>query len=401
MFKKNITDAFVKLKAYCEAENFAGWDPYDGLNSKIFQATPLKHWDVARLVLIQVFKRNPINFRRLFLIPKQHNAKGIGLFLNGYCNLYQLAKRGDNRFGSEEELLEKITELADLLLAMRNTNYSGACWGYNFDWQSKAFFLPINTPTVVATSFVVDALFQAFEITKDKRYLETALSSASFVLNDLNRIEKPNGLFMFSYSPLDKQAVYNATLLGTKILSQIYLYTKDEALKEAAYMSALAVVKCQNDDGSFPHSDQVGQSWRDNFHTGFKLESLIVYQSLCGDTQFNTSIESGFNYWLDNYFNQETGFSFYYDRAMQESLVDLHCVAQALVTFYKLGKLSKFEHLVDKIAMWPIENMQSEQGYFYFQKKGSRLNKTAYMRWPNAWMFYGMSFLFLGKVEND
>ena len=62
--------AFISLKEYCEAEDFKGWDPYDGLNSKIFQATPLKHWDIARLVWIQCFKRSPINFRKLLLVPK-------------------------------------------------------------------------------------------------------------------------------------------------------------------------------------------------------------------------------------------------------------------------------------------------------------------------------------------
>ena len=33
----NFINSFQKLKSYCEAENYAGWDPYDGLNSKIFQ----------------------------------------------------------------------------------------------------------------------------------------------------------------------------------------------------------------------------------------------------------------------------------------------------------------------------------------------------------------------------
>ena len=92
--KSKIESSFLKLKSYCEAENFAGWDPYDGLNSKIFNALPLKHWDLARLAWIQGFKRSPINFRKLLLVPKEHNAKGIGLFLSGYCNLYDLALEG-------------------------------------------------------------------------------------------------------------------------------------------------------------------------------------------------------------------------------------------------------------------------------------------------------------------
>src|SRR5690606_29017386 len=155
LMPSKLTDSFNSLKNYCESQNFAGWDPYDGLNSKLFKATPLKRWAIARLVMIQGCKRSPINFRKLLMVPKQHNAKGIGLFLNGYCNLYRLAEKatskagqGDTRFGTAEEILSRINELAALLLKMQNTDYSGACWGYNFDWQARRLFLfPAHTPT--------------------------------------------------------------------------------------------------------------------------------------------------------------------------------------------------------------------------------------------------------------
>ena len=133
--------SFLKLKAYCEKEHYKGWDPYDGLNSKIFKALPLRHWDLARLVWIQGFKHSPFNFRKLLLVPKQYNAKGIGLFLLGYCNLYEFALKGKKEFGKIEELLSKIHELANLLDDLKSTSYSGACWGYNFDWQSRRLFL--------------------------------------------------------------------------------------------------------------------------------------------------------------------------------------------------------------------------------------------------------------------
>ena len=97
----DITSSFIALKSYCEAENFAGWDPYDGLNSKIFNALPFKHWDLARLAWIQGFKRSPINFRKLLLVPKEHNAKGIALFLSGFCNIYDLALKGKTAFGAD------------------------------------------------------------------------------------------------------------------------------------------------------------------------------------------------------------------------------------------------------------------------------------------------------------
>ena len=56
--------------------------------------------------------------------------------------------------------------------------------------------------------------------------------------------------------------------------------------------------------------------------------------------------------------------------------------------------------LVEKIIDWAIDNMQSHDGAFYYRKKGNRLNKIKYMRWPNAWMFYGMSFYIKYISEN-
>jgi hypothetical protein len=392
-----VLTSLKKLKTYCESQNFSGWDPYDGLKSKVFQVTPLKHLDFVRLAWIQWFKRSPINFRKLLIVPKEHNAKSLGLFLTGYCNIYkaqQLNARED--LGENGEILNKINYLANLIISLQSKGYSGACWGYNFDWQSKAFFLPRNTPTVVVTSFIVEALLNAYEITGKEKFKAIALSSADFILKDLNRIEKPNG-FMFSYSPLDNQAVYNASLLGSKSLVLINKYCASKKLLTAASLTAQAVCDTQNPDGSFPHSDQVGNKWRDNFHTGFKLESLSLYQKYCNDNKFSEYVEKGFKYWIENFFDHKTGRALYYDK--DGSLVDLHCAGQAISTFYKLHKLNEYSILTKKIVKWTIENMQAKDGSFYFQKDGNRTNKIRYMRWPNAWMFYGLSYFFLNNAE--
>lgn len=389
--------SFCLLKKYCETENYKGWDPYDGLNSKLFQFIPLfKKTSLCRLLVIQVFKRSPVNFRPFAMVSKEYNTKGLGLFLQGYCNLYRVVcgnSELEREFGTKEILLGRINTLAELLLTMQSKGYSGACWGYSFDWQSKAFFLPAYTPTVVATSFVVEALLSAYEITKNENYLSVSLSSSRFILNDLNIISKEKG-FMFSYSPLDNRAVYNATLLATKTLSLIYNYTKNGEYKQAAFSSALAVCDQQNIDGSFPHSDQVGNLWRDNFHTGFKLESLMYYQKYCNDNYFLDNLERGYQYWIQNYFDRQTGIAYYYDA--HTDLIDLHCAAQALATLFKLEKLEQENELAEKIQEWAINHMQNiKEGYFYFQKKGNMINKIPYMRWPNAWMFYGMSYWIL------
>jgi rhamnogalacturonyl hydrolase YesR len=395
--KSNIAESFGRLKNYCEAEDFKGWDPYDGLNSKIFKATGLQKWDLARLAWIQGFKRSPINFRKLLMVPKQHNAKGVGLFLNGYCNLYSLAERGETRFGAKDEILIHIKELADLLLTMQNKEYSGACWGYNFDWQARRLFLfPAHTPTVVATSFCVTALLSAFEITKNQNYLETALSAGNFILNDLNRTKYKSG-FLFSYSPLNgNNTVFNASLLGAKVLSQLYAYNKSELFKETAELAVKAGVEAQNEDGSWVYGMLPVQSWIDSFHTGYNLDAIQTYQDKTGDKQFNGNIEKGFEYYIDNFF-LENGTPKYYHNKIYP--IDIHCPGQLFVNLSVNGRFKENKKLAHSVYNWVNKNMQSSKGYFYYQLKKGVSSKIPYMRWSNAFMFNALSYLLLEDNE--
>jgi hypothetical protein len=393
----DIRNSFTSLKNYCEFEEFKGWDPYDGLNSKIFQATPLKHWDLARLAWIQGFKRSPINLRKFFMVPKQHNAKGIGLFLNGYCNLYRLAENGITDYGSKDELLVRILELADLLLLLQNKNFSGACWGYNFDWQARRLFLfPAHTPTVVATSFCVTALLSAYEITRNQSYLDTALSSGEFVLKDLNRTRYGSG-FLFSYSPLNgNNTVFNASLLGAKVLSLLYRYNKSEHYKLTAEIAVRTAVEAQNGDGSWIYGMLPVQSWIDSFHTGYNLDAIQTYQDFTGDTQFNESITKGFHYYVSNFFLSDGTPKYYHDRIYP---IDIHCPGQLFVNLSVNGHFARNEKLAASVFSWVTKNMQDPKGFFYYQLKRGMSSKISYMRWSNAFMFNALSY-YLKELNN-
>jgi len=386
--------SFQALKTYCEAQNFAGWDPYDGLNSKVFQATSLKHWDVARLAWIQGFKRSPVNFRKLLRVPKAHNAKGIGLFLTGYCNIYKAQeKTGSDALGEQQDILEKINELARLLISLQSKGYSGACWGYNFDWQARRLFLfPKNTPTVVATAFCAAALFQAYEITRNDTWLNTALSAARFVLNDLHRTPKKRG-FLFSYSPLDgNNTVYNASLLGSKLLSLCYHYSKDDILRAMAKESILACIDSQQPDGSWLYGELPVQNWIDSFHTGYNLDALQTYQGVTQDTAFEAHIQKGFDFYIQNFFLDDGMPRYYHDKTYP---IDIHCPAQLFVTLCRLEKFDEHRDLAKKVMHWTIRNMQDKTGFFYYQLKKGVSSKIPYMRWSNAFMFYAMSHYLL------
>lgn len=388
-YRSDFKISFQKLIDFCQSEDYKGWDPYDGLNSWIIQKTLIGNSKFLRLAWIQFFKRSPINLRNVFGIKKDYNPKGLGLFLTGYCNLYLKEPK--------EEYLEKINLLATKVLELKTPGYSGACWGYNFDWQARAFFQPKYTPTVVATSFIVEALLMAYDITNRDELLHAASSASKFVLEDLKKSFDDEDNYTFSYSPLDKTQVLNAGLLGAKLLSLVYLYNKDENLINEAKKVVSYVCTKQTEEGSWPYGSLPYHQWVDNFHTGYNLECIQKYQELSGDLSFQKNIDKGFDYYINTFFTEE-GISKYYNNKMYP--IDIHSPAQLVVTLSKLNKLRENKELVDKVINWTINNMQSSKGFFYYQKKKNGLSKIPYIRWAQAWMFYAFSFYFL-EFENE
>ena len=390
--KIGIEESFERLKRYCEKQEFKGWDPYDGLTSKIFRAVPfLSDNRFSRLAWIQFFKKSPFNLRNVAIIPKEYNSKGLSLFLTGYCNLYRLEP--------DQEKFALINTLAKKIIHLQSKGYSGSCWGYYFDWQARAFFQPANTPTVVATSFAVDALLNAYEITGEQSFLNTALSSADFVLKDLNRTYDEEGNFSFSYSPIDQTQVFNASLLGARLLSRIYSYTKNDQLKSEASKAVQFACRHQQLNGAWSYGTLPFHNWVDNFHTGFNLECIYEYEKYTDDDSFQTNVERGFTYYINTFFCED-GSSKYYNNQLYP--IDIHSPAQLIATLAKMNRLSDYRPIAEKVLKWTIEHMQDQEGYFYYQKKKWLSSKIPYMRWAQAWMFYSMSFyLFLTKYSQS
>ncbi len=269
--RDQILKSFSLLEQYCKGEEFKGWDPYDGLMSKVFRAMPiLPKKRLTRLMWIQFIKKMPINMRPLLKIDKGYNPKGLALFISSYAQLSELES-------FHPQAIEKIKFLADKVIELRTPGYSGNCWGYNFDWESRAFFQKEFTPTIVATTYVANSLIDAYEATKNNTYLDAAISSGDFILKDLNRTYNDKGNFAFSYSPTDHTSVFNASLLGARLLSRIYKYNGKEELAALARKAVAYCCDFQNSDGSWFYSTLPFHQWIDNFHTGFNGMYLRLY----------------------------------------------------------------------------------------------------------------------------
>lgn len=377
-----IHSSFKRLKEYCESQDFKGWDPYDGLNSKVLGSLSLlRDLKLFRLLWTQFFKLSPVNLRRIFSVPKEHNPKGLALFLAGYSNIYKATK--------EKKDKEAIDYLADKLLNMSSKGgYSGYCWGYNFDWQSRAFFIPKFTPNVIVSTFAGNALLDAYELTDNTGYFQASRSICEFIQKDLNKNYDSKGNFCFSYSPIDNSRIFNATLLVSRFLARVYSLTGEEILKDMAKRSMEFCVRHQNVEGSWYYGIEDNQKWIDSFHTGYILEAIYEYQKYTGDEAYAESFKRGLDFYLGNFFTEE-GMPKYYVNSIYP--IDVHSTAQLIVLLSKAGLLTKKIDLAKKVLTWSIENMQDKKGYFYYQIKKCCRIKIPYMRWSCAWAFYALS----------
>ena len=386
-----LQTAHRDLWKFCRAQGFAGYDPYDGLNSRWFQATPFKNSRAARLAWIQFHKRSPINFRRLVGVPRERNAKAIALFA--------LAALADFRHEPTKENETEVRELLDDLIWMSLKGFKGACWGYNFDWQSKSFFLPRGTPTIVPTAFAARALCEAAEVISREEYLPFARTICDFILNDLNRSDETSEEVCFSYSPLDKTRVFNASLLAAETLSTVGKLLEEQSLIEWGRRATRYVVSRQRADGSWLYGADSHQLWSDNFHTAFILSSLSRNLDAKTDpgavatesADFDNSLRRGYDYWAERFFLSNGWPKYYPDRLYP---VDIHSAASAIVALVDLrARIPGTSLLAKKIAAWTIANLRAPEGFFYYQRRRFLTVRTPYIRWSQAWMMYALARL--------
>lgn len=368
-----IAGALARLRGWLEREGWAGIEPHDALTSPLLTRTSLGRSRFIRLAALQGLRRLPFDIRPLLGVRPRINAISLGWALKGYALIDDVAAR------------ERIDWALEELRKSQVSGYSGACWGYYFDWQTRDAFKPANLPIIVSTAFIGDGLLDIEEKYGREECLQWARSACDFILRDLNRTPGRRG-FSFSYSPDDHQVVFNASMLGAQLLARAGARTGEAGLIEAAREAVEFVADHQQPDGSWLYG--VGGHWKfiDNFHTGYVLISLKEYIRCSGDDRFQEVLERGWRFYRDRFFLNSGVPKYYHSRATP---IDAHAAAQSIITLAKFGDLE----MAHRVAEWTITNMQHPSGYFIYQIHNRYRNTIPYLRWSNALMLSALAHL--------
>ncbi len=377
---ENTKDATLKLLEYCRGNDWAGYDPYDALNSEIFKALSFLDFRLPRLVFTQMLKKSPVNVRPMLLVPKTQNPKAIALFLMAFLKLSRL---GLIDWG------ELVGSMVEKLVALRSQNTPYWCWGYSFPWQTRTSLVPRGAPNLVCTSFVANALLDAYEYNRESRCLIMATSAAEYILNDLYWTEG-NAIAGFSYPlPSMRARVHNANFLGAALFCRIYKHTDEKKFLEPALRVARYSAARQHNDGSWDYGDLSTQHWVDNFHTGYNLCALRSICRSAETSEFESHIRRGFEFYRKHFFREDGAPKYFHDRTYP---FDIHSVAQSIITLLALRDLDEGSvNLALSVYGWAMNHMWDEQGYFYYQVLPFLTNKICYMRWSQAWMLLALA----------
>ena len=386
---KNVT---LKLLAYCQANDWAGYDPYDSLNSQVLKYLPFLDFRLFRLGLTQMLRKSPLNFRPVLGVPKTQNPKAIALFLMAFLKL------------KESGLLENedlITLMTQKLINLRSPDHSYWCWGYSFPWQTRRIVVARGAPNLVCTSFVANALLDAYEERHEVQYLRIAVNAAEYILNELYWTEGDStACFSYFRYPLRSlpHRVHNVNFLGAALLCRVYKYCGEErflrpALKVARYSAAK-----QHHNGSWDYGEDPTHRWIDNFHTGY---SLCALRSICQDaetSEFEVHVRLGLEFYRRHFFKEDGAPKYYYNRTYP---IDIHNVAQSIITLLAFKDLDEDNlRLLHSVFRWAMAHLWDDQGYFYYQALPFSISKISYMRWSQAWMLLALSAL-LGQYDES
>ncbi len=375
-------------------DGFRGWDPYDGLKSRVL-APLLDRSRLLRLLVIQGVKRSPVNLRPLLGIPAGHNPKGLALLLHAASTLPRLAT-----IEAREDLVNRLASLASYpdgspyiagrqhtVEAQRIFAGSGPValgWGYDFPWQARAFSQQAFAPTVVATSFVVDAFAAAGH---ELSPLVTE-SAAAFVRDHLNRHEDDTGV-CFSYSPRDRSRVFNASLFAGKILARAARFAEPapaRLMREEAAKAVGFVVARQRPDGGWVYGEAAHWQWIDNLHTGFVLETIDAIGCLLDDRdRWSDSLSKGLDFYREHMLGPDATPYYYADRPWP---LDSHTVAQTALTLLAFGdRDTELVALARRVLEIGIARLyDSARRGFWYRRDGLLVDRTIFLRWSQAWM---------------
>jgi rhamnogalacturonyl hydrolase YesR len=377
--KPVLEQSIRKLEKWVDDHDYKGYEPADALSSFL---RPLAFGNLfMERVLIQIFKQSPVNLRPLLGVKPHDTTIGRGYMARGYLIMFKIT--------GIPEYKQKAVGCLEWLMENKSPKFKEYSWGNHYDFASRSGRYSKNEPIIVWTSLIGQAFLDSYELLKEMKYLEVAISVCDWILA-LPKEKTESGTCL-SYLATEQESIHNSNMLGAVMLARTAKFTGDaEALKVAREAMEYSCSR-QLPDGSWYYGEASNQHWIDNFHTGYNLDSLKCYMDCTGDKVYEDNLKRGLIFFKNNFFESSGRPKYYHNRVYP---VDIQCASQAIDTLAYFSEYDKSSlDLALKVAKWTIDEMQDKTGYFYYRRYPYINSKTPMLHWGQATTYKAITFL--------
>jgi hypothetical protein len=386
----SLTQALEALRRWIETRQFAGYEPFDLLNSPYLSGAWARK-ALPAILLMQAGKRFAgLRLRQALKIPPSRNPKALGLCLSAYCDLSQAGY----------DVSAEAAWLKNELIRLRSPNEAEYCWGYDWDYVSlRGTRLPAFAPNCIASYFCGSAMMEMHKVFADSEALQIAESVARFLSTRLHRSFQSADEVCFSYTPNDKTLIYNSSALTAVFLARIGSLRENQEYLSLAHKAMVFLERGQLESGGWYYGQLRRQRWIDGFHTSYNLCALLDYQRITGDHTFEDAMLLGHRYYKATFFTADGAPKYFHDRTFP---IDIHACSQAMLHFIAFSSIDpQALQLARKTFGWTMRNMVAPDGAFYYQRHRLWTNRALYMRWGQAWMLRALANLLLASPLTD
>jgi hypothetical protein len=386
----SLTQAIEALRTWIETRQFAGYEPFDLLNSPYLSGAWARN-ALPAIMFMQAGKRFAgMRLRQALKIPPSRNPKALGLCLSAYCDLAQAGY----------DVSTEATWLKNELMRLRSQHETEYCWGYDWDYVSlRGTRLPAFAPNSIASYFCGTAMMEMSKVFADLEALEIAESVARFLVTRLHRSFESMDELCFSYTPGDRTQIYNSSALAAVFLARIGSLRENEEYLSLAHKAMVFLQRGQLEIGGWYYGRLRRQRWIDGFHTSYNVCALLDYQRITGDCAFKEAMLLGHRYYKATFFTDVGAPKYFHDTTFP---IDIHSCAQAILHFIAFSSIDPYAlELARRTYWWTMKNLAAPEGAFYYQHHRHWTNRALYMRWGQAWMLRALAKLLLASALPD
>lgn len=325
--------------------------------------------------------------------------------------------------------LERAVHFLNELKKSRSPGFKEFCWGYPFDWVTRAGVIKEQTPLITTTPYAYEAFLQVTELLERgadlgpptsrravgpsgpeadlcpldlldewKQILESIAGHASVDIKDFKASETASSC---SYTPFGEGGVINAAAYRAFLLtsaSQVLL--KDEYWR-IAERNLNFVWENQNPDGSWSYAVDGVRDFVDHYHTCFVMKALAKIYSLTGHEACGEALARGVDYYLKNLF-AEDGLPKPFSKAPRLTVYkrELYDCAECVNLCLLLrDRFPQLEMTLETVVMGVLKDWIKPDGSFRSRRLHLGWDNVPMHRWGQAQMFRSLAFYLRESIK--